>query len=398
MCFINKIAPVILASFLMMSWSCIASPRVHAAQGTIQENRKRLIETNSCPGCDLSGVDLNRVNLPGANLEGANLTQAKLYLATLTRANFHNAILRGAEFSGSDLADADLRGADLRGADFTGAYLVGAQLDPKAIADPSSGHVVSGADSLQAVLSGREKNDGATPSEESGFFDRTLEGVMGLFGLGNDDEKIARNDKTEQTGKADEKVQQDSGRGQRNLAVENGTPGSVVQDVPPADESATELSAGVVEKDLRTDDKDVMTEHANQAEDLVKSDRMNRMASFPERVNVPDAAADAEQNRQRLLDTKKCYGCILTGVDLSDKNLAGADLESADLTGSRLTGANLENANMKGAILVGADLKNAKLHGADLYKANLSRADLTGARLDGAFLDDVQVAGTIGYE
>jgi len=121
-------------------------------------------------------------------------------------------------------------------------------------------------------------------------------------------------------------------------------------------------------------------------------------AIIPKEERPLDSAADIEKNRLRLLNTKKCYGCNLTGVDLAEKNLEGVDLEGADLTGSRLAGADLENSNLKGTILIGADLKNAKLQGADLYKANLSKADLTGAKLDGALLDDVQVSDTIGYE
>ncbi len=53
---------------------------------------RRLLDTNSCPGCDLSY----------ANLRGANLRDADL---------------RSADLQGADLRDADLRGADLRGAD-----------------------------------------------------------------------------------------------------------------------------------------------------------------------------------------------------------------------------------------------------------------------------------------
>jgi uncharacterized protein YjbI with pentapeptide repeats len=52
---------------------------------------RRLLDTNSCPGCDLSGA-----NLRGANLRNANLS--------------------GADLSGADLNDADLSGANLSGA------------------------------------------------------------------------------------------------------------------------------------------------------------------------------------------------------------------------------------------------------------------------------------------
>ncbi len=100
---------------------------------TVSNNLKILIETNACPGCDLSGVNLNRVDLSRANLEGANLFRAKLYLANLSNANLRNANLREAGFGGSDLAGADFRGADLRRTAFAGAYLAGAKFDGKFI-------------------------------------------------------------------------------------------------------------------------------------------------------------------------------------------------------------------------------------------------------------------------
>lgn len=53
---------------------------------------RRLLDTNSCPGCDLSYA-----NLRGANLQGADL--------------------RSADLQGADLRDANLTGANLQGAD-----------------------------------------------------------------------------------------------------------------------------------------------------------------------------------------------------------------------------------------------------------------------------------------
>jgi len=95
----------------------------------VRKNFQQLMETNSCPNCDLSGVVLNRVDLSGANLEGANLAGAKLYLANLTGTNLKNANLQGTALGGADLTDADLRGANLTGAIMEGAYLVGARMN-----------------------------------------------------------------------------------------------------------------------------------------------------------------------------------------------------------------------------------------------------------------------------
>ncbi|MEH1858356.1 MAG: pentapeptide repeat-containing protein [Nostoc sp.] len=57
---------------------------------------RRLISTNKCPRCDLTGADLR-----GADLRGADLREA-------------------------DLRGVDFTGADLRGADLTDAILTGA--------------------------------------------------------------------------------------------------------------------------------------------------------------------------------------------------------------------------------------------------------------------------------
>lgn len=56
---------------------------------------RRLLETNACPGCDLSSADLRGANLRGADLRSANLSYADL--------------------RGADLTEADLRGANLYG-------------------------------------------------------------------------------------------------------------------------------------------------------------------------------------------------------------------------------------------------------------------------------------------
>ena len=69
-----------------------------AAQAVDEDDLKRLIETNECPGCDLQEADLRRLDLSGANLEGANLKEA----------NFFYAILDGANLSGADLRLANL--------------------------------------------------------------------------------------------------------------------------------------------------------------------------------------------------------------------------------------------------------------------------------------------------
>jgi len=104
-----------------------------ALRPEVQENFQQLVETNSCPGCDLSGAVFNRLNLSGANLEGANLAGTQLYLTNLSGANLSRANLQGAALGGADLAGADLTGANLTGAVLEGAYLVGAKMDGQVV-------------------------------------------------------------------------------------------------------------------------------------------------------------------------------------------------------------------------------------------------------------------------
>ncbi|MBD1893542.1 DUF928 domain-containing protein [Coleofasciculus sp. FACHB-129] len=69
------------------------------------EHLKRLLETNKCLNCDLSGAnligarlvaaDLRGANLSGANLSGADLSGANLTNANLTSVNLNNAKLMG---------------------------------------------------------------------------------------------------------------------------------------------------------------------------------------------------------------------------------------------------------------------------------------------------------------
>ncbi|MGD1948174.1 MAG: pentapeptide repeat-containing protein [Leptolyngbyaceae cyanobacterium] len=81
---------VALAGVTLLTLIFAPSP---AAQAVNEDDLKRLIETNECPGCDLREADLRRLDLSGANLEGANLREA----------NFFYAILDGANLSGADL-------------------------------------------------------------------------------------------------------------------------------------------------------------------------------------------------------------------------------------------------------------------------------------------------------
>ncbi len=69
--------------------------------GAWKQERDKLLDTNACKGCDLSGAllygaDLSGADLAVANLFGAQLPGANLSGANLTHANLHQANLEGA--------------------------------------------------------------------------------------------------------------------------------------------------------------------------------------------------------------------------------------------------------------------------------------------------------------
>ncbi|MBV8883202.1 MAG: pentapeptide repeat-containing protein [Chroococcidiopsidaceae cyanobacterium CP_BM_RX_35] len=96
-------------------------------------------------------------------------------------------------------------------------------------------------------------------------------------------------------------------------------------------------------------------------------------------------------NVRRLLDTKECVGCNLSGanlktVNLQAANLAGANLQDADLEKANLQETNLQAANLQGADLGKANIAGANLQGANLFDADLEKANLIGAKIEGANL------------
>ena len=81
----------------------------------------KLLDTNLCRRCDLSGA-----NLSGAKLNGVELHKANLKAVNLSSAELRGAILRRADLIDANLIETDLRGGKLSGAFLTGATLKGA--------------------------------------------------------------------------------------------------------------------------------------------------------------------------------------------------------------------------------------------------------------------------------
>jgi tetratricopeptide (TPR) repeat protein len=113
------------------------------------------------------------------------------------------------------------------------------------------------------------------------------------------------------------------------------------------------------------------------------------------------AQAANSEHLQRLLATKECQNCDLTGAglvmaDLSKANLSGANLAGANLSRANLTGADLRGANLSGTGLYGANLTEARFGGANLAGADLRNAYLGNAEFTSAYLQGANFQGAIG--
>jgi hypothetical protein len=104
---------------------------------------------------------------------------------------------------------------------------------------------------------------------------------------------------------------------------------------------------------------------------------------------TPTTESEIGNDLDKLIETKKCLGCDLSGTNLAGANLTGALMQSASLAGADLTYADLGDAHLTEANLSGADLTMANLTGANLVEANL-----TGANLANAWLNEADLSGS----
>lgn len=156
----------------------------------------RLLKTNQCPACDLSGANLadanlfgaNLVNaklaganLSGANLGSANLTDADLSSANLSRAYLHQAILENTNFSQANLSGAYLRDAVVQDTRLDGANLQGSNLSRTNLVGIS----LKGVDLTQANLSSAILSGVRSPTSNRQDQSLTLLFGMSTFTSGN---------------------------------------------------------------------------------------------------------------------------------------------------------------------------------------------------------------------
>lgn len=105
------------------------------------------------------------------------------------------------------------------------------------------------------------------------------------------------------------------------------------------------------------------------------------------RTAIAASPVSAADNISRLLETKACVRCDLSGADLSEASLAGANLEGANLTNANLSKANLDSAYLVGATLDGADLTETNLNNSLLALASFSNTtNFTSTSLSSAAL------------
>lgn len=426
-----RAAGAFLASLFLFSATVASSAAPAQENSVVQQNKEKLLKTKSCPGCNLAGVNLNRADLAGADLQGADLTRAKFFLANLSGANLQKARLQGAGFGGADLADADFRGADLRDISLSGAYYRGAHFDQEFAATLQKGD--AGAGDIAAEATGTAEPDvverktsapeqarqpSVRPAEKAKdvppapvAVQQKPEATAGIA------RRVAKQ-QTEVTGAPDpgtapqntiEAKEQEVPEASATTSGE-APPVKTVQ--PPgaiviAEQATAGKASGTVEKKVMPE-----ADAAGAIRKTVQADSSRdasvKMANAP----PPTAASDpgggakvsqtspADQEKMaklaRLVKSKKCFACDLSGMDLSNMRLAKADLEKADLSDCNLEGADLGAANLKGANLRRANLKKANLKGADLYKADLTAADLSGAVMKKAKIDEALFTGAIG--
>ncbi len=408
-----------------------------AESAAAKANLEKLLATKSCRGCDLAGLILNRLDLVDADLEGADLSLAKLSLTNLTRANLKNTNLRGTVFGGTDLSDADLRGADLRGTSLDSSYYQGARFDGEFmaakpydevgetevakevfIADPVKPK--QNPETREVKVSDRSDQE-ASPSKVSAVSEVKPEVVPVK------PQEIQKDRQTSEpaslapppAAKKVAPVQQaivDVSTQDENIATaQAAVPVQIneksIKQVPVEAKIATPVAKPTVNEPEQNiqGTKSVTTPQTPTTAEAKKEPgvepgatllaKKNERESAPQTMILkPSAGKTQQDNLARLLDKNRCYGCDLSGLDLSGKNLVGADLEKANMTGCNLEKVDLTKANLKSALLVRANLRLANLKNADFYKADLTGADLTGAKVVGATFDSAQSASAVGLK
>lgn len=108
----SRLIPCCLLSLAIGSLSFLMAKPIRAAN---PDHVRQLLQTNDCPGCDLTDISLKNLDLRGANLTNANLTGAQFFNTQFVQADFAGANLTDVQLFGTDLTGANLQSANLSG-------------------------------------------------------------------------------------------------------------------------------------------------------------------------------------------------------------------------------------------------------------------------------------------
>ncbi|HLP87671.1 MAG TPA: pentapeptide repeat-containing protein [Nostocaceae cyanobacterium] len=107
------------------------------------------------------------------------------------------------------------------------------------------------------------------------------------------------------------------------------------------------------------------------------------------------ATTNKSETIKKLLKTKVCIRCDLSGVDLQSADLNDVNLEGANLQGANLTKVKLNRAYLVGANLDGANLSYAELNDSHLPIASLVRVNLERSKMHNSSLNNANLEGSI---
>ena len=146
---LNKSLQAATFVLLLTAAPALAEAPMQGSTPIQQVNVRRLVLTNGCMSCDLTGADLSNTHLIGADLRNANLQWANLTAANLEGADLEGADLTGANLTGAYLTDAYLVNTQLIGVNFTNAHLYNVDVTGATMEDLN----LAGADVLNTPIS-----------------------------------------------------------------------------------------------------------------------------------------------------------------------------------------------------------------------------------------------------
>ena len=365
--------------------------------------------------CDLSGLSVTGRNLCDADFTGALLVGCDMRKAKLDNANMYGADMQGADLTDASMRRVDLRGSSLRGANLTGADLFEADLREGSIAaadrkegykiiEPvhreayATGAVLAGANLERSRLSG-------IMATKADFSDAILKDAK----LVRANLKQANFNGANLAG-ADLSGANLTGADLRNTVLV----GAKTQSWNVSD---TNMEGALTDKPSGTSVSDMpyeqmIADHARWCEtggaegkpsSFDKADLRNLKSVRG--FNLTALSAKAAVFYGLDMEGVQLQGAQLEGADLRACNLRHADLRGARLRGAKLSGSDLRDAQL-GPLLIGRDrllpsdltgviLTNADLARADLRQACLSGADLSRANFTNALLKEIDITGAI---